>query len=279
MTQRLVSRARFAIVPLAVLFAGCEVEVTPSALEGDPALEERAAEPPSEMGGLYQPGAACTKPTVLEEVSSEPGTAAQELYVPLAELRVAALPEWREADVQPAFEHVRDERFLCDPARPDFPRRLTWLDPRQSCEMRAELVGWKLAQMGYPRPYKIFLSGFMAVSIPNTSKTASWTWHVASAVRVGKIAYVFDAAVEPSRPLTLEEWTGRLIGDPSSLEAVICDHAAFQPNSTCMGGPEWATASAIAGQQGDFESEWELQKEQGRDPEQALGNAPPWKKR
>jgi hypothetical protein len=95
-------------------------------------------------------------------------------------------------------------------------------------------------------------------------------------VRVGKVGYVFDAAIEPSRPLTIPEWTQRVTSDVNSLKGVVCDHAAFQPNSTCFGGAEWATAAAIAGEQGDFESEWKLQVALGRDPEQTLGDAPPW---
>jgi hypothetical protein len=51
----------------------------------------------------------------------------------------------------------------------------------------------------------------MEVSTANTpSGVAGWFWHVASAVRVGDRAYVFDAAIEPSRPLTVEEWTQRM---------------------------------------------------------------------
>jgi len=91
MRQRLVSKARLAIAPLAVLLAGCETEGTPSAPEPDPLSEERAAGASSDFDGLYTSGAACT----------EPGS--QELRVPLAE------PEQTLGDAPPWMEPVPGE--------------------------------------------------------------------------------------------------------------------------------------------------------------------------
>jgi hypothetical protein len=263
---------------------GCTVENDQPSTERHPTLEENAAgddDPPDREwqpgDGFYVPGAECKRVSLTDDHFANPGESANDAGVPLAALRVDRLPEWSLEQLQPAFNRIRDERFLCDPLRPDFARRLTWLDPNQGCEMRAELVGWKLAEWGYSRPFKIFLFGPMQVSTPNTpSGSASWSWHVASAVRVGKIAYVFDAAVEPRRPLTLDEWTQRLIPRVEDLKAAVCDSAAFQPASTCFGGPAWSTPTAIHFEQSFFAAEWKLQLALGRDPERSLGDAPPW---
>jgi len=227
--------------------------------------------------GSYAPGAECK--TVSETLAPDVNydDTALRAEGPISALRIDLLPEWPLEAVQPAFERIRDERFLCDPSRPDFPRRLTWLDPRRGCEMRAELVSWKLAEWGYPRPFKIFLAGHMQASTPNTpSGVVGWDWHVAAAVRVGDRAYVFDAALEPLRPLTLDEWVHRLVNDVDDLQGAVCDDAAFEPGSACFGGPAWATSNAIAFQQSTFEAEWKLQVALGRDPERTLGDHPPW---
>ncbi|HET9930005.1 MAG TPA: protein-glutamine glutaminase family protein, partial [Polyangiaceae bacterium] len=167
----------------------------------------------------------------------------------IAELPVALLPAWQRADLAPAFERIRDERFQCDPAHPNFARRLTWLAPAVSCEARAELVSAKLAEWGYPRPGKVFVFGSpdLVVSTPNSeSGRVSWPWHVAAAVRVGDEAYVFDAALEPRRPLTVLEWASRMAPSVESLTAAVCDAAAFQPSSYCFGEPVSKTRTALA---------------------------------
>lgn len=289
-SQRL--RAIASILCTAWLQGGCSAEAEQPPAPPHRALEERAASGGADTGqavdeeptepewqpgeGTYAPGSTCKKVELSDIPFGQPGQAAQDLGAPIAALRTDLLPAWTIEDLQPAFERIRDERFLCDPGRADFPRRLTWLDPRTGCEMRAELVSFMLAQWGYPRPFKIFLFGPLQVTTPNTvSGVAAWSWHVASAVRVDDRAYVLDAAVEPRRPLTLDEWTRLLVSDVEELEGVVCDAAAFQPASACFGGPS-STGAAIHFQQSSFASEWRLQLALGRDPERALADAPPW---
>lgn len=198
---------------------------------------------------------------------------------PVEELSISLLPEWDAAALQPAFERIRDERFQCDPKRPNFARRLTWLRPAVSCEARAELVSAKLGEWGYPRPGKIFAFGLpeLTVGTPNSENgKASWPWHVAAAVRVGDEAYVFDAAIEPRRPLLVEEWLLRMAPSLNVVTATICDANAFQPASYCFGEPQPKTRTALNYERGNFEAEWNLQVKLGRDPQQVLGAAPPW---
>lgn len=195
------------------------------------------------------------------------------------ELPISLLPEWDAAFLQPAFERIRDERFQCDPKRPSFARRLTWLRPAVGCEARAELVSAKLGEWGYPRPGKVFAFGWpdLTVSTPNSETgTQSFPWHVAAAVRVEDKAYVFDAAVEPLRPLLVEEWLLRMAPSLDKVRATVCDAYAFQPASYCFGEPEPKTFTALDYERSNFEAEWNLQLELGRDPNEVLGAAPPW---
>lgn len=197
----------------------------------------------------------------------------------IPELPIALLPEWQRADLEPAFERIRDERFQCDPAHPGFLRRLTWLRPAVSCEARAELVSAKLAEWGYPRPGKVFVFGSpdLVAATPNSATgSVTWSWHVAAAVRVGDEAYVFDAAIEPRRPLTVVEWASRLAPNTDAVTGAVCDAAAFQPSSYCFGDPVPKTRTALAYERSNLEAEWNLQRELGRDPEKVLGDSPPW---
>ena len=198
---------------------------------------------------------------------------------PIKELPIALLPEWQRADLQPAFERIRDERFQCDPEHPNFLRRLTWLRPAVSCEARAELVSAKLGEWGYPRPGKLFVFGSpdLVASTPNsTTGSVSWPWHVAAAVRVGDEAYVFDAALEPHRPLSVLEWVSRMAANIDAVTGAVCDSTAFQPSSYCFGDPVPKTRTALAFERGNLKAEWKLQVELGRDPEKVLGGSPPW---
>jgi hypothetical protein len=95
-------------------------------------------------------------------------------------------------------------------------------------------------------------------------------------VRVANRGYVLDAAIEPRRPLTVEEWTQRVTTNIDGLTGAVCDYAAFQPDSPCFGGSDWATGTAIATQQSTFADEWDLQLALGRDPQHSLGDSPPW---
>jgi len=240
--------------------------------------------PPSGAGAGGSPAtAAASCPDVGEvtdvDFSIPPEARPSAMGTLVWDMPVDLLPNWQLEDLQPAFESVRDERFQCDPKRPDFARRLTWLRPAVSCEARAELVSVKLAEWGYPRPFKIFAFGQPSLDVitPNSETgTMSWSWHVAAAVRVEDQAYVFDAAIEPERPLTVEEWLLRMVPDLEQVNVALCDSTAFEPSSRCFGATVPETARALDYERRNFAAEWQLQIKLGRDPEQVLGDSPPW---
>jgi len=206
-----------------------------------------------------------------------PGEAVMDRFRPLAELDRGAITEWSAADLLPAFERVRDERFLFDPARPDFPRRLTWLLPQRECDARAQLVADTLAERGYERPSKLFVSGRLRAATPNDpSGQVAWDWHVAAAVRVGDDVFVLDAAIDPRAPLGLEAWLLRLVPSLDDVRVVACGATAFDPATRCLNGTTHQTDRALGLERSAFPKEWDLQILLGRDPQQVLGEAPPW---
>ncbi len=166
---------------------------------------------------------------------------------------------------------------MIDPTRPGFLRRLTWLYPQHECEARAQLAADKLAEWGYARPYKLFVSGPLKASTPNDpSGYVSWDWHVAAAVRVNGKVFVLDAAIEPSRPLPLEEWVLRLVPGLDKARGVICEPMAFDPATRCLGGKTHQTERALDLERKAFPEEWTLQIKLGRNPEKVLGDDPLW---
>lgn len=206
-----------------------------------------------------------------------PGESVMDRLRPLAALDRGVITEWPASEVVAGFERVRDERFLFDPARPDFPRRLTWLRPQRECDARAQLVADALAEWGHARPSKVFVSGGLRAATPNDpSGQVAWDWHVAAAVRVGSEVFVLDAAIEPRAPLRLEDWLLRLAPSLDAVKVVACSATAFDPATRCLNGTAHQTQRALDMERSAFAKEWALQLLLGRDPEQVLGDAPPW---
>lgn len=187
---------------------------------------------------------------------------------------LSKVAEWKNGDINQAFEAIRDERFMKD--TDDFSRRPTWLYPYDGCYARAEVAVHRLMMKGSSEPSKIFIYGDLAVKSPNASETVTWWYHVAVAYRYKESVYIFDPAMSPKKLLKLEEWKA-LMGS-SEKEISICSKGAYDPDSNCDEAIGLSYEMAQSEQAGFFEAEKENILDLGRNPETELGENPPWKK-
>jgi hypothetical protein len=168
-------------------------------------------------------------------------------------------------------------RTIPSRTRPDFARRPSFLYPDDGCFARAEMMALRVAQAGYARPGKVFVFGDLNVVTANApSGSVSWWYHVAPAVRVGQSVQILDPSIEPMRPIPLGEWIGR---QTTIAEAMVsaCGPYAYSPSDRCAADPpDDPGAAAMESQDTYLDAEWSRQTELGRDPEQILGDHPPW---
>src|SRR5687768_13722043 len=75
----------------------------------------------------------------------------------------AVLPEatpWASHEImQERFENIRDKRFLTLSSEPDFPRRISWLYPKDGCFARASLFNRNAVRLFIPIPKKVLALG------------------------------------------------------------------------------------------------------------------------
>lgn len=196
---------------------------------------------------------------------------------PLAEININEIVDVGSyTDLESQFRYIRDTRFLSS-EDPNFPRRITWLYPDDGCYSRAEVAKIELANHQYPSPKKIFVFGDLVAATKNTSSGfVEWWYHVAIAYRIGSDIYVFDPAVEPLRPLKLNEWNDLIGGSQASLEYSVCSADTFDPSSDCYNPVAETQDSAIFFQQMLLDNEWNRLLDLNRKPEEELGENPPW---
>ncbi len=196
---------------------------------------------------------------------------------PLEDLKTDQIPEVSAArDLEREFKYVRDTRFI-QSQRPNFPRRITWLFPDDGCYARAEVAAIKLAEHPFLAPKKIFAFGDLSVQTPNSpSGSVTWWYHVAVAYRSGPSVFVFDPALEPRHPLTLEEWNQRLGGTQAQITYAICAARTFDPDADCEQPTVTSDPDVEEEQKGYFKVEWVRVQKLNRDPEKELGDKPPW---
>ena len=195
-------------------------------------------------------------------------------------VNVKALPaatEWEtEAVMKARFNRFRDERFLTSDTKPDFARRSSWLYPDDGCFARAALAIRNLSHWSYPVPKKVFAFGDLTVNTPNAIDGAvTWWYHVAPLVEVKGQKYVLDPAIEPHRPLKLEEWLAAMNSDPSSIEVQICESGTYSPGDDCAKVTDGQEDYAIADQKNFLDQEWQRLLDLKREPDQELGEHPP----
>jgi hypothetical protein len=195
--------------------------------------------------------------------------------VPLDRLDLSRVPSWPDAAaLEGAFAGVRDERRFQHPR--GFARRLTWLYPDDGCFARAALMADMAEEQKLPRPRKVFIFGELEVRTANApGGTVSWWYHVAPIVSVGGRAYVLDPAIEPRRPLPLEEWAASMQLRSRELKLAVCSEHAYTPSSPCLAE---RGADSIAGKNINeyLPREWERVRALGGDPAALLGDSPPW---
>lgn len=208
--------------------------------------------------------------------------------LPVVQLDLSVLPQYADyALALRIFESLRDERFLYPTTggSAPLPRRVSWLYPDDGCYTRSAVVSKLIGDWKQTRPAKVFVFGNLEV-ITKNSPTGSvrWWYHVSSAVLVDdpasgkREAYVLDPAISPKVPLRLNEWFMRMNPDLSTLRAVFCDPNTYVPSQLCRGDVGNSDADAISLQQSMFlRLEESRLRELGRDPQQELGDNPPWK--
>lgn len=203
-------------------------------------------------------------------------TSPERLRKPLNQLNIQDIPDVGSyPDLEREFKHVRDGRFIAN-AEP-FARRLTWMYPDDGCYARAEMAALELAKDNFTTPKKIFVFGNLKALTRNSPDGAvEWWYHVAVTYRVGNEAYVFDPAIDPSKPVTLLEWNKAVGGERELIQYTVCSEKTFDPNSDCL-NPRGVSAHEALEQQMEFLTpEWDRLLELNRDPEKELGNEPPW---
>lgn len=186
--------------------------------------------------------------------------------------------EWENTTVMTQrFESFRDLRFMTTPSKPNFPRRSSWMYPDDGCFARAALAVRNLMQMSVDAPKKVFAFGNLVVQTANSpSGSVSWWYHVAPLVEVAGQKYVLDPAIYPAGPLKLEEWLAKMSNSPQDIEVAVCESGAYTPGDDCKKVSDGVESNAEADQVSYLEYEWDRLVELNRNPDEELGDNPPW---
>lgn len=187
--------------------------------------------------------------------------------------------QWENEEVMiQRFDEMRDHRWMNQPQRPTFPRRISWLYPDDGCFARAGLAVRNLQQWTFPAPSKVFIFGDLNVKTPYApSGSVSWWYHVAPMVEVNGKKFVLDPSIESAKPLPLEEWLARHTDDISKIEVAVCGSGSYTPYDQCARQTDGIETVAENDQVYFLSAEWDRLVELGRNPREELGDNPPWK--
>lgn len=179
-------------------------------------------------------------------------------------------------EIETAFYLVRDMRFLKSRKDQNFLRRITWLFPDDGCYARAALMKGLLDDVAVPVS-RVFIFGDLEVITDNHPAGAvNWWYHTAPVMKATDgTLYVLDPAVEPARPLTLEEWTLRQVPALDQAQLSICSGNTYAPNNSCTSTFDPLTM-AMTDTLYLLDFEWNRQSLLKRDPKDVLGDTPPW---
>ncbi len=212
-----------------------------------------------------------------ELIHAERGSALQRRR-PYNRMDFSKLPHWTFEQMMEAFVFLRDLRFVQTEERPDFLRRLSWLYPDDGCSTRAGFMSHLLFQQsGLLQPMRIFVFGDLKVETANHPRgQVTWWYHTALVLRVDSEIYVLDPSLSIQRPLTLEDWLYLQVESTEDIQLSLCLAGAYSPRSLCdleqLQTPETLTKH----QSLYLKAEWSRQLELKRNPEQVLGDDPPW---
>lgn len=195
-----------------------------------------------------------------------------------SKLDFSALKDWSDDNkIKQGFKKVRDYRFLSTPKDPNFLRRSSWLYPDDGCFARASLMRENLETWSYPEVKKVFIFGNLEVKTNNSPAGAvSWWYHVVPLVKLGNEAYVFDPAIDPKEPLKLKDWVLTMVTNAEDAEYSICGQYSYTPFSDCLTSVAADDTRAKKDQMDFLDYEWDRVVELKRDPNEELGNNPPW---
>lgn len=193
-----------------------------------------------------------------------------------AELATPVIGWKSSGEMQKRFEAIRDARFMTLSSEPDFPRRISWLYPKDGCWTRAALFNRNAFRLFIPIPNKVFAFGNLRVKTPNSARgVVGWWYHVAPIVQVDETKYVLDPSIEPERPLTLDEWLSKM-GNPKKIKVAICGSGTYSPGDRCDKETDGMELRAEQTQKHYLELEERELRRLGRNPDVELGENPPW---
>ncbi len=190
------------------------------------------------------------------------------------------------------FYKLRDLRYFSDPEVTHFPRRITWLYPDNGCWSRAVAVIKDLFGPfhniinQFDRPSKVFVFGNLCAKTNNSPDgEVSWWYHTAPIVKDAETnqTYVLDPSVNPYIPLPLETWVttitaidGPCASSKSGVEKInICNGYGSIPEVPCENTYQHENLSGWD-QEHYMIRERERQLDLKRNPDQVLGDLPPW---
>jgi hypothetical protein len=185
------------------------------------------------------------------------------------------VPSWSKLTATDFFFMVRDERWLHQVGKPFFERRISWLYPDEGCEARAEIVCYRAKQSLLTKPYKLFANGRMRPKTTNhVDRVVTWGVHVAPVVKNSATGtpYLFDPVLDPTRMLTYTSWL-QLLRPEGPLVVAVEDPSKYSPLAQ---SPKDIDDALDEMQNIYLVEEWLRQRDLGRDPNQVLGDNPPW---
>jgi hypothetical protein len=197
----------------------------------------------------------------------------------------SVVPTWSDSDILAQYPLQRDVRYMTGTNNPGVSRRISWMYPDDGCFSRAEQFNAKVVAAGKPRPYKLFAFGnWLRVYSSNSSDTVYWGWHVVPVVRrTNGEPIVFDAALNPCRPINWKEWLAFMADDVnvfntagSGFAISLASPNAYFPGSLKNGEPSHEADSLVHQQTQYLNDEWTRQVQLGRDPNVVFGPNPVW---
>jgi len=183
-----------------------------------------------------------------------------------------------QEEMQSRFERARDVRWLTTDEHPEFLRRSSWLYPDDGCFARAALANRNFKTWTIDVPNKVFVFGDLSVKTDNSpTGSVEWWYHVAPLVEWNGQKYVLDPALNPQQPLPLLEWLGLMSDDPESLRVAVCESGTYFPFDSCDTVTDGVEGRAHSDQLYYLDAEWRRLLDLRRNPNEELGDNPPWK--
>jgi hypothetical protein len=168
------------------------------------------------------------------------------------------------------FTDLRDHRPAFDEQQRA--RRIPWLYPDDGCYARSALSQIRLSARGQKTFKQIFVFGNLSLKTPNHPRgLVTWWYHVAPLIKTRQGVFVLDPAVEPRKPLVLEEWLNRFLPNTFDVKVSVCAPSSYSPDSACFPEEEIEYPRAIkAVTEEYFPLEWSRLHHLGRDPQLEL---------